>query len=200
MMERLRISSEQTRTILKDGTEIVAQKIEIPRPIPGSTSLHEAPHVVAAIPSGGIVGATIIPDGDSLGSARPVRMTAVSAAAAGAMGHGGTGWDRFITENYLGVDWNTAKSAARAILSGKSDLIKEVAITLEEEKTINQYHVDKAVRRVEEKKQGIFPVKVDVYQSGRKVESVTTKSYHGEVEISHLPVISKSSMYNEMKP
>jgi hypothetical protein len=196
MMERLRISSEQTRTILKDGTEVVAQKIETPRPIPGSTAHHEAAHVVA---SGEIVEATIIPHGDALGSARPVRMTAASAAAAGAMGHGGTGWDRFITENYLGVDWGTAKSAARAALSGKEDLMKEVAIVLEQEGTIGQYHVEEAKKRVSEKKQGIYPMKLEIYRSGRRVESITTKSYHGEVVISHLPTVSESGARDKIK-
>jgi hypothetical protein len=102
------------------------------------------------------------------------------------MRHDGTGWDRFITEYYLGVDWDTAKSAARAVLSGKEELIKEVATVLEEEKTISQYHVDKAVRKVEEKKQGIFPVRIDVYRSGIRMKTMNMKSSHGEVEIPHI--------------
>ena len=184
-MERICVStSEPVRMTFTNGTEIIAQKIEPRRPNPGLTAKHEAPHVVAAIPAGGIVEATIIPKGDSLGSARPVRMTAASAAAAGALGHAGIGWDRYITENYLGVDWGTAKSAARAVLAGKDDLIKEVATVLEEERTIRQYHVDNAMRRVEEKKRGIHKVGVEIYKSGRKVNSFITKSFHGEVVVS----------------
>lgn len=184
MIERLNVATpEPVRRKLQDGTEIFAQKIETPRPVARSTSKHEAPHIVASIPSGGIVEATRIPYGDSLGSARPVRMTAASAAAAGALGHSGTGWDRFITEHVLGVSWESAKAEARAVLSGKGDLIEEVATILEEKGTIHQYHVEEAVKNVEKKKQGIFPVKVEVYRAGNLVHSTTTESYHGEVVI-----------------
>jgi hypothetical protein len=193
MPERLSVAtSELEKIVLKDGREIVVRKNETPRPKPGRTARHEAAHIMAAMPAGGIVEATIVPNGDSLGSARPVRMTAASAAAAGAMGYGGTGWDRFITENYLRVDWGTAKSAARAVLADKTVEIEEVAFELEEEKTISQHHVDKAIKRAGEKKQGIFPVSVEVYQSGRKVESFTAQSFHGEVKISQFTSLSKN--------
>ena len=111
-------------------------------------------------------------------------MTAASAAAAGAMGYGGTGWDRFITEHYLGVDWGSAMKQAKAVLAGREDEIHEVATVLQEERTINQHHVNKAKEKAVNKKQGIFPVRVDVYKAGRKIDSTITRSFHGEVVIS----------------
>jgi hypothetical protein len=181
MLERLSVATtESVRATFKGGLEVVARKIETPRPIPGLTARHEAAHVVAA---SAIVEADIIPRGDTLGTTRPVRMTAATAAAAGAMGYQGTGWDRFLTENYLDVPWNSAINASQAVLSDKKDLLEEVATTLEEEKSIRQYHVEAAKKRVAEKRQGIYPVILEIYQSGKKVRSVETKSFHGEVVI-----------------
>ena len=181
MVERLRIdTSESVRTVLKGDIEVVARKIVTPRPIPGFPAQHEASHVVAAKE---IVEADIVPRGDALGTTRPVRMDAATAAAAGAMGYKGTGWDRFLTEHYLHVPWNTAINSSKEVLSGKKDLLEEVAVLLEEKKIIRQYHVEEAKKRVAEKKQGIYPVKLDIYQSGNKVKSVETKSFHGEVVI-----------------
>jgi len=181
MVERLSVAtSEPVRTTLKGGIEVVARRIETPRPIPGLTAQHEAAHVVAASE---IVEADIIPRGGALGTTRPVKMSAATAAAAGAMGYKGTGWDRFLTEYYLQVPWNAAIDSSHAVLSGKKDLIEEVAVTLEEEKSIQQYHVEVAKKRVAEKRQGIYPVKLEIYQSGKRVRSVDTKSFHGEVVI-----------------
>ena len=119
-------------------------------------------------------------------------MTAVSAAAAGAMGYGGTGWDRFITEHYLGVDWGSAMKQAKAVLAGREDEIHEVATILQEERTINQYHVNKAKEKAVNKKQGIFPVRVDVYKAGNLVHSTTAESFQNKVVIPQMSEISEN--------
>lgn len=177
-MERLKIRpSVSARKTLENGTSISVKKIEEIRPLPNKTAEHEAAHVVA---SGEIVNASIIPSGDALGTTRPVRMTAVAAAAAAALGFEGTGWDQFITEQVLGVDFRTAKAAARSVLSGKEDEMYEIATILQERSTIDQYDVNLARKNVAERRQGIFPVEVVIDRSGT-VYSYTTNTFHGEV-------------------
>lgn len=168
---------------LKDGTIVNVRKVEGKRKIPGSTAQHEAAHVVAA---GEIVHATIIPSGDALGTTQPVRMTAAAAAAADAMGYDGTGWDMFLTEHFLGVDAGTARSAARAALSGKQEEMWEVATILQEQKTIGQPEVRQAWQNVYERRQGIFPIKVEIITPDGKVKALNTKSFRNEVKMSDL--------------
>jgi len=182
MLERLSVSSKESASrTFSDGTTVVARRIEPRKIITGKTSKHEAVHTDAV--RGEIVEADIIAKDDALGTTRPVRLTPVAAAAAGAMGYGGTGWDRFITENYFGVSWESAMNQARAILSGREEYIEEIAQTLEKEKRIGPFDVKEAYKRVDERKEGIYPVKVDIYRSGIRVQAVETTSFHNEIKI-----------------
>ena len=181
--ERLDISSNgSAERHLEDGTVIIVRKNEPLRPIPGRTAKHEAAHVASA---GEIVEADIIPRGGALGTTRPVKMTVAVAAAAGAMGYEGIAWDKYITENYHHVPWGRAMVLGRASLVGKEMLMDEIATTLEEKKRIVLYDVKQAEKRVEEKKKGIFPVIVDIYnsKSGLKLKSGQGESLHGEVRV-----------------
>ena len=163
----------------KDGSSIIVRRIYPQRVEPGSTAIHEAVHVVAA---GEIVSADNIPRGYALGTTRPVRMTAVAAAAPAALGHGGTSWDQFITENYLGVNFQTAKAVARSALVGKEGEINEVATLIEERSRITQTDVNEARRNVRACEEGIFSVEVTINRSGT-IYSYLTESLHGEVVI-----------------
>ncbi|MBN1168660.1 hypothetical protein JXA63_02100 [Candidatus Woesebacteria bacterium] len=181
--ERISLSLDKSvERSYKDGTSVRARVILPQRADPGSTAIHEAVHVVAA---GEIVSATNIPSGDALGTTRPVRMTAIAASAPAALGHSGAGWDKFITENYLGMDFDTAKRAARSALAGKEKEIEAVAIQIEEKRRITQTDVDEARRSVAQQEQGIFPVEVTVVKSGT-VYSYTTNSSRGEIQISDI--------------
>lgn len=182
MQERISFTtSDIARKEIVKGTEVVATKIYPQRIIPGNTARHEAAHIVAAESGGGIKTATIIRRGNVLGSVEPSRISAKTGAAAAALGFDGTPWDKFVVEYGLGVSWSEAKSAARAELAGQEEFMEEVASTLQKEKTINQNHVDGARKRIEERKQGIYPVKVEIYRAGKLHDSYTTKSFHGEV-------------------
>ena len=61
--------------------------------------------------------------------------------------------------------------------------IFEVVSVSKQNGRINQNHVDSARGRVEKKKQGIYPVKVEIYKYGKLSDSYTTESFHGEIEI-----------------
>lgn len=133
------------------------------RPItPEPTSLHEAAHVVVAQADGGIDKATNQPSSTYQGATWPVHMTAASAMAAAALGMDGTGWDEFLTQHILGVNPEGAKSSALSALSGRMDYLQAVAEKLQERGTIGQKDVDEAYKEVDDKKQGIWDVQVQV--------------------------------------
>jgi hypothetical protein len=180
-MERLDLSSG-ARAVKEHegGVTIRVKKIEIIRPRPGSTAQHEAAHVVA---SGKIKSATIIPSGNALGTTIPEVMTAAGAAAAAAMGHDGVGWDLFVTEQMLGVDEQTAKAKARQALSGKQEEMNEVAIILEERKTISQSDVEEARENVKRRRSGIFPVEVEISSLRGKTICFSVESINSQVQI-----------------
>ncbi|OGD89847.1 hypothetical protein A3D07_02890 [Candidatus Curtissbacteria bacterium RIFCSPHIGHO2_02_FULL_42_15] len=183
-MERLRLGSSAAITkTLESGATVTVERLEAKRPIPCSVAKHEAAHVVAA---GKIVSATIIPSGEVLGETRPVHLTASSAAAAAAMGYEGFGWDKLLTVDYLGVDWETAKAAARADLSGRADEMYEVATILQERGTIGQSDVEEARQNVKNRSEGIFPVQVNVLPPEGKVVTYMDESFHGEVIVADL--------------
>ncbi|KKR11912.1 MAG: hypothetical protein UT39_C0002G0093 [Candidatus Woesebacteria bacterium GW2011_GWA1_39_21] len=184
MVERISVATTEVKSkSLNDETKVITRKIEPHRIKPGGTALHEAAHVVLADINGGIREATIIRKGYALGTTRPVKMSATTAAAAGAMGFGGTSWDQMVVERGFGASWSAAKNTARAALADNTDLMQEVAMSLEQNGRINQNHVDSARGRVEKKKQGIYPVKVEIYKYGKLSDSYTTESFHGEIEI-----------------
>lgn len=140
----------------------VTKRLRRPITPPDRTSLHEAAHVVAAQVDGGIHEATRQPSSTYLGATWPVHMTATSAMAAAALGLDGTGWDEFLTKYLLGVNPETAKSSALSALSGRMDYLQAVAEKLQERGTIGQKDVDEAYKEVDERKQGIWEVQVNV--------------------------------------
>src|SRR3990170_4629605 len=113
-------------------------------------------------------------------------MTAAAAAAAEALGCSGTGHDMFITEHVLGVDPSVAKSAARSVLSGKSEEIYEVATLLQERSTIGQTDVEEARENVKKRNQGIYPIKMEVMTPDGKIRTLSGESFQNEVKISDL--------------
>ncbi len=179
------ITQKSSSRVLQDGSTIVTEIIEDSRPTPSDTSKHETEHIGGA--NFRIRRATIVPHGNSLGSVEPEVMTAQAAAAPAAMGHSGTGWDEFITRYILRKDWALAQASARSNRIGKEAVLNELAIVLEEKKTIYQYDVDKAKSDVNNRAQGIFPVRVIIYHPDKTVDSITTESFHGEVIIPPLP-------------
>lgn len=191
-----RISLTPNKTVSKtfeDGTSVKARITNPQRLKFGRTAEHEAVHVVAARD---IVSADNIPRGSALGTTRPVKLTAVAAAAPAALGHGGTGWDQFITEKYLGVNFETAKRAARSALSGKEEEIEEVATLIEERRVITQTDVNEARRNVRERRQGIFPVELKVVRPCGETYSYATRSFHSKVfieDLSYKVSVTKSS-------
>lgn len=193
-MERLSVAGAAcaTRTF-ENGTTVSARKVEVKRPIPGSVAKHEAAHVVAA---GRIVSATIIPSGHAEGKTRPVHLTASSAAAAGAMGYEGFGWDKHLTVNYLGVDWETAKAAARADLSGRGEEMYEVASIIQERSTIGHADVEEARENVKKRNQGIFSIEVEILTPDGQIRTHTTESFKGEIKISDLIDFSPEAKRN----
>ena len=183
IIERLNLSEAKFVSLDFKGATITARKIEPHRPIPGTTAEHEAIHVVAA---GEIVFATIIPSGNALGTAQPVRMTAASAAAPEAMGYDGTGWDMFVVKHILGVNPETAKAAARLALRGKEKEVKEVATLLQERGTIGQPDVREARQTVRKRSMGIFPAEVTIKNPDGETQIYSTETFYGEVDISNL--------------
>lgn len=182
-MERLNIE-KPVQITGADGTTVSARRLDgQPRPRPGSVAIHEAAHVVAA---GEIVSATIVPSGDAAGATVPVRMTVEAAAAAAAYGCDGTGWDMFLVEHALGADRGSALAAGRAALSGKGDLLTEVATLLEERKTIGQGDVNEAHNNLERESQGKHPVEVVITFPNSHRETQITESFLGEVRIGDL--------------
>jgi len=178
-MERLKVNpSTPVTKIFENGTKVLAKPVIATHLTPGDTAWHEAKHVVTAE---NIIDATIIPNGSVLGSVRPVKMTAISAVAPAADGHVGTGWDLFVTQNYLGVDPGSVMSAARSILISKSNEVEEVATMLQERGTIHQTDVNEARNNVKNRQEGIFPVEVTSVSSSGEVYSYETTSFHGEV-------------------
>ena len=113
-------------------------------------------------------------------------MTAAAAAAAEALGCSGTGHDMFITEHALGVDPSVAKSAARSVLSGKSEEMYEVATLLQERGTIGQADVEEARENVKKRNKGIFLIEVEVMTPDGQTRTHTTESFKGEIKISDL--------------
>ena len=96
---------------------------------------------------------------------------------------GGTGWDEFLTENILGVSFDSAKAAARAKLAGKDLEKEEVAIVLEENGTIDQSHVEQAYRKTRDRRKGIVDVFIAIVDSQGKKDVFRIKTLHGEVQI-----------------
>jgi hypothetical protein len=141
----------------------------------GSTADHEAAHVVAA--KGKIRSATIIRQGDALGSTVPEQMTPAAAAGAAADGHDGTSWDQFLTEHYMRVPFGQAKAAARAELTGKGLEKQAVASTLQKKGTIYQADVDEAYRIADKvrKKLGIVEITL-IDNTGKMTQHKTETS------------------------
>lgn len=182
-MERLNVASAVCKTY-ESGVTVEARRLDIEsRPIPGETAMHEAAHVVAA---GRIEYATIIPSGDALGTTKPTKMTAASAAAPESLGHHGTGWDMYLTEHILGVAPGTAKAAARAALSGREEEMYEVAAILQKKKTIVQGDVEDARTNVINNRFGIHPVEVTITLPNGEINTSKTQSFRGEVRIQDL--------------
>jgi hypothetical protein len=158
VMERFRPGPESVLKTSKYGQKMSVVRTPVAFGPSGSTAKHEAAHVVAS--KGKIRRATIIRQGDALGSTEPVELTPAAAAAAAADGHDGTSWDQFLTERYMGVSFSTAKSAAHAEMAGK-DLEKEaVASTLQRKGTIFQADVDEAYRQADKARKGIASVEI----------------------------------------
>lgn len=165
--------------ITESGARISISSIQEQRKRPSETAWHESAHIIAS--DGEIESATIIPSGDVLGSTKPKVLT--PAAAAAAHGHGGTGWDQFITEEFLGVSFSSAKEAAKAKLAGKGLEKEEVAIALEEKGTIGQSDVDEAYEKASNRRNGVVDVFVAIVDIQGKKDVFRTKTFHGEVKI-----------------
>ena len=186
-------SSERGITVnIGEATKQFGNLVVEVRPIVDSDNIlttdtqeHEALHVLAAQPDGGIKSATCIADGNSLGKTVPVVMTARAAAAPAAMGYAGTSWDEAIVQHGLGVDLPTAKASARALVEGQEMEIREIAIELGKKGTIVQSDVDTALERASNKRAGIRPVEVKLEntQTGHKDSYNTTSQLGGVVLI-----------------
>ncbi len=105
------------RRRLPNGTVITAEKRE-PHwgPKPGSTAKHEAAHAVVGAKAGAkLIRASRIPQGPALGFTEFDRYSGPGAAAAKALGHGGTGHDENIIKHMggnIGAEIQTAKNIA----------------------------------------------------------------------------------------
>jgi hypothetical protein len=145
----------------------------------GSVAIHEAGHVVAS--EDGIVSATIIRQGNALGTTVPVRLTPANAGA-GAIAEGdehGAAQDEGVARYRLRVTWGESKAQARAALAGKEIEIKAVASALEEKGTIGPGDVKEAHEKAHKIRKGIAKAKVLFISSfGRKVsyEKETTQT------------------------
>jgi len=163
------IPGESVQKTTEHGQHIAASKNPVKLGPSGDVAHHEALHVVAS--GGDIVSATIVPDGNSLGTTVPSRLTPAGAAAAAAFGHDGASWDEFVTVHFLGVSFRAAKAAARAELQGKDLEVKAVAGELQKKKTISKRDVDKAYEKADKVRKGISEVIIIVFDlSGRKKE------------------------------
>ncbi len=124
--------------------------LEAPAPLiktnPGSTAIHEAKHVVAALKNGtGVEGATIVPGAGFLGLTRLSRPDAVAALAPHATGESGTGHDVFIASQMGAIG---AESAARSIINSNMDEVMAVAVALEENKSLGSWDIDRAINKL----------------------------------------------------
>jgi len=186
MKERIGIAVEtSSKVVLQDGTEITAERTDRPKSEPSEVARHEAAHAIVA---GQIFKASVIPSGSTLGLVQPKRMDAATAAA-GAVATGtdsGAGWDRMISERYLGVPWSVSKSMARSRLAGQEDFLTEVANELDSYGVIYQSDMDAAKHTADRKKNGIFPVFVEIEKDGKKIEAFQTDSFNGLVYVSPL--------------
>lgn len=167
-----------THIVSSDGEKIT---ISLVTPNPRKSDPvadHEARHAVVA---GQIKWATVIPGSGYLGACSPAEMTPATAAAA--YDCNGTGWDRRICEETLGVSWSQASAMASAVLSGREDEVGEVAGMLEEHGTITQVHMDQARRNVERRRLGIFPVRVETIRPNGQKRVTVTESFHHQVAL-----------------
>lgn len=180
------------------GVSISVSKISRRRTPPGSTAQHEAAHVVAAQPAGGIFLATIVGTSEYAGATWPVRMTAMAAMAAKGDGHGGYGWDQFMTEYILGINPDAAASAAAAYLATMHDYKYVVASTLQEKGTITQSDVDAAYREVDDEKAGNWDVSVQFRSKDGATNIYMRRSRRGEVTLPG-EVVQKDAKKEEEK-
>lgn len=125
----------------------IEPQTSVKKTIPGSTAVHEAMHVVAALENGtGVDSATIVSGNGYLGLTRLTKPDAVAAMAPHAMGSGGTGHDVFIA----GIIGNAgaAESAARGIINSNMDKVEAVATVLEENRTIGSGEINSAINEI----------------------------------------------------
>ncbi len=166
-MERLRVTRGEVATKrYANGVSVHVTSHAEHRIHYGPTAGHEAAHAIIKP----IRRATIIPSGNALGTTVPEVMTVEAAAAAAAMGYGGTSWDMHIVEHVFRVNRSTAIAAARAKLRGQEEVHAEVATILQLQKTIDQRDVNRARENVRKRRRGIFAVEVHVESpEGKKV-------------------------------
>jgi hypothetical protein len=162
MSAEISVPINQTVSFNKN-VSITVVSSETPKPTvrvvtPSNTAMHEAKHFVVGEKRGaGPKMASIAPTTEFKGITIMSKYDAAAAAAAHADGMSGTSWDLHIIQA-SGDNVHAAVTTARSILSDSKEEVEEVAIELEEKKTISNSEGVSAMKRGKEKKEGIEKV------------------------------------------
>lgn len=119
---------------------------------PSSVADHEATHAALLILRGKQAKrATIIQEGDALGSVEPDVFDEVAAVGPHAKGSSGTGWDIFLTKQ-RGYNVGNAISTARSLINVNEEPIRAIGNALDEKKTMTHYDIKKVMDQAIEEK------------------------------------------------
>lgn len=144
----------------------VVQKPEQARPNRGpasSVARHEIEHAVTAVVNGTPVeSVTIIPGPGYNGLTKLSRFDPIAAVAPFANGRSGTSHDIFITK-LSGHNPEALSGIARSITDKNRPHIEEVALTLDEKKTLGGSEIVNIMNRVEKEKNKPPVKKADIY-------------------------------------
>lgn len=143
---------------------------------PSSVGDHEATHAALLILRGKRVKkATVIPEGDSLGSVESDVFDEVAAVGPHAKGSSGTGWDIFLVKR-RGSSVDNAISAAKDLINKNDDKIRAVGNALDENKTMTHYDIKKVMDQVDEDKNkppNADILVTDIYGGQREIKDVS---------------------------
>lgn len=156
-------------------TRVTVEKTKKPGGVRSSVATHEASHAVIAMVTGaGVVSATVIPDGDTLGSVRVGRPDATVAAAHFGVGDG---HDRMVVR-FLGVDEDAASRAAQGILRCNTDKVDAVAGLLDEKGTVSGSEIEAVIKEVDVPRENVI---VRFQTPDGNVQRTTVQAVKGEV-------------------
>ena len=132
-----------------------------------STAKHEAMHVVAAINNGtSVESVTIVPGPGYSGLTELSRPDPVAALAPHANGADGTSYDVYIA-GLMGHSPESLGGVARGIIGAHQDEVEAVAVALEEERTLGNGGINRAIEEYKRPKFETAKVSIQNSEGGR---------------------------------